>query len=134
MLLFAPALGHPSHKPPHARPIAPEQMKEFPRVQFRRFRAVKGFDTPTYVRASPGMQAMPSGRDPVVANGSEEAAEAHRAAAYHPTTCFRRANAPQAFVGPALQPGRARREQESRSRRIMLLLKGTLRESPDQRI
>ena len=116
--LFALPRADPRNKPPHARAIAPQQMKELSRIQLRRLRAVKSLQTPTNVRAGPGTQAMPLGSDPVVANRSEKAAEAHRAPAYHPsasgkTSPFQSAGKAQA-VRRARALCRARHDVNSR--------------------
>lgn len=73
----APPLSDPRNKPPHARPVAPQDPPEFPPVQLRRFRPIESLHAPANVGTRPRPQTIAFRGDPVVVNGGGEAAEAH---------------------------------------------------------
>src|SRR5580704_11956149 len=61
-------LFYPGQEAAHSLSLPPHVAKELARIQVRSFRSKKRFETPTKIRASPWVEAITFGGDPVVAD------------------------------------------------------------------
>jgi hypothetical protein len=86
--LHATPLGSPINEPLHLRAILPAEAKEFAGVHPGGFRAKKGLEAPTEVRAVPRFETVTASYNPIILYGLKHRLQTGHSVAPAPLASF----------------------------------------------